>query len=164
MSVSAPQRIARVPGGELIAALSAILLVALMFLVQWYGIAGVSGAFASRSGSSSAENAWHGLTTLRWLMLATVLAAIVSLVVRVTQRFHRTQANLGVIVMALGSVTSLLLVYRVLLDLPAPGRVIDQKIGAFLGLLSAIGIAFGGYESHRETRRFGRDVVQRRRS
>jgi len=36
--------------------------------------------------------------------------------------------------------------------LPAGTRVIDQKLGALLGLLCALGIAWGGYESVREQR------------
>jgi hypothetical protein len=45
-----------------------------------------------------------------------------------------------------------LLIYRVLIVLPAGTRVIDQKLGAFLGVLCALGIAWGGYESIREQR------------
>jgi hypothetical protein len=63
----------------------------------------------------------------------------------------------------LGSVTSVLLIYRVLIELPGSGDVVDQKLGAFLGLLCAMGIAFGGYESRREARRSSRPVVQRSR-
>ena len=46
----------------------------------------------------------------------------------------------------------MLLIYRVLIVLPAGTRVIDQKLGAFLGLLCALGIAWGGYEAIREQR------------
>ena len=159
----ASARIVGVPG-ELIAALSAVALTLEMFFVQWYGIAGVSSAFASRSSVSSTENGWHALTTLRWLMLVTALVALSSMVLRVGQRFGRAPVDSGAIVMILGSVTSLLLAYRVLINPPAPSSVVDQKVGAFLGVLSAIGIAYGGYESWRETRRSARSVVQRSRS
>ena len=53
---------------------------------------------------------------------------------------------------ALGALSAVLLVYRVLIVLPSPTRVIDQKLGAFLGLLCALGIAWGGYEAIREQR------------
>jgi hypothetical protein len=48
-----------------------------------------------------------------------------------------------------------LLIYRVLIVLPGPGTVIDQKLGAILGLVCALGIAWGGYESMLEQRRRG---------
>jgi hypothetical protein len=158
------RRIARVPGGELVAALSAIALCVLMFGVQWYGVAGVSGVLASRPAVSGAENAWHGLTNLRWVMLAAATVAVASFALRIAQRFSARQVNLSPVVMTLGSVTAALLVYRVLINPPAPGSVVDQKVGAFLGLLSALGIAFGGYDSRRETRKSRRRVVQRSRS
>ena len=162
LSVGA-RRITKVPGGELIAAVSAVVLGIVMFFLEWYGTAGVAGQVASRAGVSNAENAWHGLTTLRWLMLLTIVVAIGSLLLRIRQRFHGTQTDLSPVVMALGSLTSVLLINRVLIDLPGAGSVVDQKGGAFLGLLCAIGIAFGGYESWRETRRSARTVVQRAR-
>jgi hypothetical protein len=57
--------------------------------------------------------------------------------------------------MVLGTVTAAALVYRVLVALPAPAQVVDQKLGAFLGLLCALGIAYGGLESRRAERRAG---------
>jgi hypothetical protein len=52
-------------------------------------------------------------------------------------------------VAALGTVTTLLLGYRVLIDLPDPNRVVDQKAGAILALLGALLIVIGGVESMR---------------
>ena len=40
----------------------------------------------------------------------------------------------------------------VLIDLPGPSMVIDQKLGAILGVLLALAIAWGGFESIRERR------------
>jgi hypothetical protein len=42
-----------------------------------------------------------------------------------------------------------MLAYRVLVDLPDPSRVVDQRAGAILGLLAACAIAIGGVESTR---------------
>ena len=52
--------------------------------------------------------------------------------------------NTSWVLVTLGSLTSALLLYRVLIDLPQASRVIDQKLGAFLGLVCALGIALGG--------------------
>ncbi len=149
--------------GEAIAGMSAVLLLILMFAAKWYGLAGAGDALATRSSLSSSENAWQALTLLRWLMLITVLVAIGAMVLRITQHSHGTPTDLSPIVMTLGSITALLLAYRVLIDLPSPGTVLDQKLGAFLGLLCAVGIAFGGYESRRHARKSARTVVQRSR-
>jgi hypothetical protein len=67
-------------------------------------------------------------------------------------------------VAALGTLTAVLLVYRVLIDLPNPSSVVDAKLGAFLGLLFAIGIALGGCESIREERLRRASIEQRSRS
>jgi len=48
------------------------------------------------------------------------------------------------LVAGLGSLTSALLIYRVLIELPAGAKVIDQKLGAVLGLGCAVGVALGG--------------------
>jgi hypothetical protein len=147
----------------LISAASALILLALMLLLKWFGLAGNPGPTAARAAVSTAENAWRGLTVLRWLMLLTILVAVGSVILHATQRSHGAKTDTSAIVTVIGTITAALLAYRVLIDLPTPDRVIDQKIGAFLGLLSAIGIAYGGYESMREERARTRALVQRAR-
>jgi len=134
--------------GKLASAGFALVLIVVMFRLKWYGVAGIVHG-ADRTGRSSAENAWQGLAGLRWLMLLTVAVAIGSVVLHASQRAHGTQTNTGWVVAVIGSVTAALLVNRVLIDPPSPGAVVDAKFGALLGLVSAIGIALGGYESAR---------------
>ena len=55
-------------------------------------------------------------------------------------------------VLTLGTVTFVAVAWRVLIALPTPYRVVDQKLGAFMGVISALGIALGGYQSVREQR------------
>lgn len=151
----------RVYRGELTSAVSALLLLALMFLVKWYGVAGVPDPSAVRPAVSTAENAWNGLTLVRWVMLLTILAALGSVVLHASQRSHGTRTDTSLVILTLGSVTSVLLFFRVLISLPQADKVIDQKLGAFLGLLCALGIALGGYESMREQRTLARAVAMR---
>ena len=66
-------------------------------------------------------------------------------------------------VAGLGSLTSLLLIYRVLIVLPSGAKVIDQKLGACLALICALGIALGGYESIAEHRARAQKKLQRTR-
>ncbi|MGI8428317.1 MAG: hypothetical protein ACR2OB_03220 [Solirubrobacteraceae bacterium] len=147
--------------GELLSAASALVLLALMFGVEWYGIAGESRGSVLAGGRAGVEDAWHGLTALRWLMLLTIAVAIGSVPLHATQRSHGTQTDTSRAVTTLGVITTALLVYRVMIVLPTPARVVDQKLGALLGLLSAFGIALGGWESMPEQRMRARAVVHR---
>jgi hypothetical protein len=152
-------------GGELIAGVSGFLLLLAMIGLKWFGIAGApTTPFAPRSGTLGAESAWQTLTTLRWLMVLTIAVALAAVVLRAVQRDHGARTDVSLIVTTLGSVTSMLLIYRVLIELPGSGDVVDQKLGAFLGLLCAIGIAFGGYESRREARRSTPPIARRPRT
>ncbi len=131
--------------GELVSAAGAMALLALMFLSEWYGVDGIPG----RSEVSSAENAWHGLTVVRWLMLLTILVTLGSLIIHTTQRSHGAQTETSGVIAVLGTLTAVVLTWRVLIVLPSPAAVVDQKLGAYLGALSAYAIALGGFDSMR---------------
>ncbi len=151
----------RVYRGELTSAASALALLVAMFATKWYGVAGVPDPSAARPAISTAEDAWNGLTLVRWVMLATILAALGSVVLHASQRSHGTRTDTSRVLVTLGSLTSALLLYRVLIDLPHASKVIDQKLGAVLGLACALGIAVGGFESVGEQRTHARAVVLR---
>jgi hypothetical protein len=151
-AAGAPARVPRIRVGALVSATSALALLVIMFAMEWYGVAGVPDPSAVRPAVSTAENGWHGLTVTRWVLLATIVAAIGAVVLHASQRAHGNKTDTSLIVAALGALSAVLLVYRVLIVLPTPTRVIDQKLGAFLGLLCALGIAWGGYEAIREQR------------
>jgi hypothetical protein len=142
----------RIEPGEVISALSAVALLVVMFFTAWYGVDQLPSRLLAGAGRASAENAWHGLTIVRWVMLVTIIVAVGSVALHASQSAHGTKTDTGAAITALGLLTAALLFYRVLIALPAPDRVVDQKLGALLGLLSAMGIAVGGYESMREER------------
>jgi hypothetical protein len=139
--------------GELISLACALVLLVIMFAMKWYGVVGIPRG-AERSAGSSAENAWQGLTGLRWLLLLTILVAIGAVVLHASQRSHGAQTDSGGIVAALGTLSAALLAYRVLIELPAPSSVVDAKLGGYLGMLAAVGVALGGYRSLQEERAF----------
>ena len=147
-----PARAPSIRVGALVSATSAVALLIIMFATAWYGVAGVPDPSAVRPAVSTAENGWHGLTVTRWVLLATIVASIGAVVLHVSQRAHGNKTDTSLIVATLGTVSAVLLIWRVLIVLPAGNRVIDQKLGAFLGLLCALGIAWGGYEAIREQR------------
>ncbi len=153
---------ARAPAGELLSTVSALLLLVCMFALKWFGVVQRPGA-SGNSGKQSAAGAWTELSVVRWLLLLTVLVTLGSVVIHISQRSHGSQTNTTVPVTVLGGLTALLLFYRLLIDLPSPHTVVDVKLGGFLGLLAAIGIAFGGLESLRELRQRRIRVTQRSR-
>jgi hypothetical protein len=154
----------RVRVGELLSAASALVLLVVMFATEWYGVAGVPDPSYARPAISTAENGWDGLAVIRWVLLATILVAVGSVFLHASQRAHGTKTDTSRLVAALGALSSALLIYRVLIALPGDGTVLDQKLGAFLGLLGALGIAWGGYESVLEQRaRAGAGTTRSRR-
>ena len=108
--------------GELTSAICALLLLVFLFATKWYGVAGVPDPSAARPAISTAENGWDGLTIVRWVMLATALVALGSVVLHASQRRHGTKTDTSRVITALGSLTSLLLIYRVLIALPTGGQ------------------------------------------
>jgi FlaA1/EpsC-like NDP-sugar epimerase len=128
----------RLRRGELIAAGSALALLAVMFLLKWYGAAGVISV-----------NAWHALSILRWLMLLTIAMALVLAYLQASRRSPALPVTFSVLVSTVAALLVLLLIYRVLINEPGPDNIVGQKLGAYLGLLCAIGIAYGGYASMR---------------
>jgi hypothetical protein len=124
---------ARLRRGELLAGTGAVLLLVFLLGGTWYGRGG-----GSRTG-------WESVTTLRWLLLVTIVAALALVVAQITRRSPAIPVTLSMIVAVLGVIAVLALVYRVLINPPA-----HEQAGAFLALLSAIGLAYGGYLSLRE--------------
>ncbi len=141
-----PSRLRR---GELIVGASAVALLALTFALPWYGLSGAPARASRALGLPTTVTGWGALTNLRWLMLLTILAGLGLVVLQGTRRAPALPATLSVIVSVLGTLTTLALAYRVLLNAPSDS-FLDVKASAYLGLISAVGIAYGGFASMRE--------------
>jgi hypothetical protein len=144
------RRRARIHTGELISAASALVLLPIMFALEWFGTVGLPRS--RRSGLETAENAWRGMTYTRWLMLLAIVVALGSVALHASQRGHGTRTDTSCVMALVGTLTAVVLAYRVLINLPDPRSIVDIKIGAYLGLLAALGIALGGWDSVRERR------------
>jgi hypothetical protein len=125
-----PSRLRR---GEILAGAGAVLLLVFMLAGDWYG-----------SGSHE-RTGWQALTDLRWLVIVTTALALLLTVTQAVRRAPAVPAALSVIVTVLGIITVLALIYRVLIDPPA-----HEQAAAYLGLLSAIALAYGAYASLRQ--------------
>ena len=140
---------ARLRRGEWIAGAGAVLLLAFMFLLKWYGLKASIAPTASALGLSTSVNAWNGLTNLRWLMLLTILVALLLVYFQGTRRAPAIPVTLSLFTMLLGGLTVLFLIYRVLINQPGPSDLISTKVGAYLGLVAAAVLTYGGYASMR---------------
>jgi hypothetical protein len=136
----------RQAAGEAIAAACAALLIVCLEALKWYGYGGSSGAIAPGPAPAAATG-WHVLTTLRWLAVAVCAYTLITLLARIALRDRYPAAGISLVTIAAGSVTTLLLLHRVVISLPGGGSFADQKLGALLGVIAAAGIAYGGFES-----------------
>ncbi len=142
----------RLTHGELISAGSALLLTVVMFAFAWYGVDGIPGRQRHGAAVVATITGWQGLTGLRWLILVTVVAALGTLVAPAARISRQALAGFRLAALVLGCATAVALIIRVLIVLPAPDRVVDQKLGALLGMLASLGIAYGAFEAVREQR------------
>jgi hypothetical protein len=142
----------RLNTGEKIAAVSAILLFVFMFF-DWFGVevAGFAGATYGGGG-----NAWDTLDFIPIVLLGTIIAALVMAGLRLSDATVEPIVPMSTLVTVLGVISVLLILFRIV-DTPdlggldgAVGVDVSLSIGIFLGLISAGGIAYGGYSAMRE--------------
>ncbi len=141
--------------GEKIAGGSAILLFIFMFFFDWFGVevSGVNGFSGTISGEGG--SAWDALDLIRFVLLLTVIAALVLVGLRLSDSTYEPPVPLSIVITVLGVISVLLILFRIV-DPPTFAEVggisfdATLKVGIFLGLLSAAGIAYGGYTTMRE--------------
>jgi len=149
----------RLRRGELIAGASGLALILFMFALTWYAVNGTLAPTLSLGlHQRTSFTGWQGLTHLRWLLLVTALLALALAYFQATLRAPAVPVTLAAIVLVLGGLSALTLIYRVLINPPSGG--LDQRAGAYLGLVAAIGIAYGGFASLREEDGPNPDVLE----
>jgi hypothetical protein len=140
--------------GEKIAGGSAILLFIFMFF-DWFGVevSGVPGFSGTVPGSGG--SAWDMLDFIPIVLLVAILAALVMVGLQLADSVAEPTVPLSTVVTVLGVISVLLVLYRIV-DPPGGGSYggvsvdTNLQVGIFLGLLSAAGIAYGGYSTMRE--------------
>ncbi len=156
-----PAPAVRIGLGEAISAASALLLLICMFALRWFGTVGLPGRLTG-AGLLSAEDAWNGMTILRWAMLASIAVALGGLALHVSQSGHGAKTNTGALTLAVAGPTAVLVAVRVLIDLPSPATVVDRKLGGYLGVLLSLGLALGAWRTLQEERAARREAHARR--
>jgi hypothetical protein len=141
--------------GEKLSAVSAVLLFIFMFF-DWFGVevSGVPGFSGTVTGSGGGS-AWDALDVIPIFLMLAIVAAIGVALIRLTDADVEPPISLNTFVAALGGLAVLLILYRIVFppDFGSFGGVtVDAtlKFGIFLGLLAAVGIAYGGYSAMRE--------------
>jgi uncharacterized membrane protein YhaH (DUF805 family) len=144
----------RLSTGEKVSAVSAVLLFIFMFF-DWFGaeVSSVTGFSGSVPGEGA--SAWDALDVIPIFLMLSIVVAIAVAVIRLTDADVEPPVSMNAIVATLGGLAVLLILYRII-DPPGGGDFggvsVDTtlKLGIFLGLLAAAGIAYGGYSAMRE--------------
>lgn len=155
--------VSRLRNGDRVVALGALALLLVTFFFKWFGVhvPALFSAFVAANGTSTSANAWHSLDVIRWLLVLTILAAVVLVALVGTGR--RSQASLAALmVFGLGLLSTALVLYRVAISNPFAHA--EVKLGAWLGLGACALIAYGGYLAMSDEEASMADLLERTRS
>jgi hypothetical protein len=142
----------RLTQGEKIAAVSGIALILIMFIFKWFGLkVGVTG-FGSVEGS---RNAWGSYGFIDIVLFITVVAAVGLAAIKASEAEAGLPVAASAIVAGLGALSVVLIIISIISppDFGAgdiSGVDHTRKIGVWLGLIAAIGIAYGGWRAMQE--------------
>jgi hypothetical protein len=140
--------IGRLTQGQLIAAVGAAALLVAMFL-PWIGTSGPSipAGIQLPSGvdTSTSENLWKG-STLDIYLLITAIVALTPGLLALTDSAEEF-SFVSAATLLLGVVAVILIAAFLTVDFPDGA---DRKIGAFIGLVAALVVAFGGFRAMQE--------------
>ena len=140
--------LSRLRPGDLIAAAGGAALLVVMFL-EWYAAGGVTRVGDQEIEVSVGANAWEAFAvTDLWLAL-TALAALALAGLTASRQSPALPVAASVITSTIGIIGVLLVLYRIL-NQPGPNEFIEVKFGAFLGFVSVLAIAAGGWRSMRD--------------
>ena len=139
----------------MIAAVSAVALLIIMFLFDWFG------------NDFGGASAWQSFSIIDIILFITVLVAIGAAVMAANAQSVDSPVAISALVAGLGILSVLLILFRIIdppdfgvagaaideaeaLGLETDGVEIGRKIGVFLGLIAAGGIAYGGFLAMQE--------------
>jgi hypothetical protein len=135
--------LSRLRQGDLIAGIGGVALLIVMFL-DWYGAGGNATFQGQDIKISLGFNAWEAFSVTDLILALTALSGIGLAVITASRRSPALPVAASVITATLGALATLLVFYRIL-NQPGPNEFFDVKLGAFLGFLSVLAIAAGGY-------------------
>ncbi|HEX5712597.1 MAG TPA: hypothetical protein VFX85_04700 [Solirubrobacterales bacterium] len=140
--------------GEKVAGVSAVLLFIFMFF-DWFGVEVTGSGGFSQTVPDAGGSAWDALDFIPIVLVVTIVIALVNVFLRLSDSEYEPPVSMNVAVAILGGISVLLILFRIISP-PGFGSFggisVDATLsfGIFLGLLSAAGIAFGGYRGMQE--------------
>jgi hypothetical protein len=138
----------RLTSGDISAGVGGIVLLVSLWL-PWYGVSVNVRGFSASSDASG----WEVFSTIDIILFLIALAAIVLVATKAAGQLP-PDVPVPLVLLGLGALALLLILYR-LIDTPAPGDLPDEidvsrKIGLFIGLIGAAGVAYGGWRANME--------------
>jgi hypothetical protein len=130
-------RFSRLRRGEIIAALSGAVLLALVFAVPWV-------SFASSGGGHTSANAWTSLPTLRWFLLVAGVLGVLLGYLQATRSAPAVPVTLDMVLVTLSAITTLLVLIRLL---TGDG---SAQAGGWAGLVASAALTTGTFMSLRQ--------------
>ena len=135
--------------GQRIAAIAGVVLFIVMWF-SWYGVDldKVTGGSAVKNlGIDTTANAWQSFSWIDLLMLITALVAVGAAAAAASGRMRADSLSpTAGLTAGLGALTVLAILYR-LINEPGPDALLNIKIGAWLGLISAAVLTYGGFRA-----------------
>jgi hypothetical protein len=146
-SEEATMDLSRLRTGEKIAAGAALLLFVDLFL-KWYGVnlGEAFGQVANTIDVDTSVSAWQAFDFTDILLFLIVVVTVGLVALQASGSTLRPPVSRSAIITLLGALATVWVLWR-LINEPGPNKLIDIKIGAYLGLLFAAGIAFGGWRA-----------------
>ncbi|HLM86786.1 MAG TPA: hypothetical protein VK272_11420 [Solirubrobacteraceae bacterium] len=150
--------ISRLRRSDQVIGVSAIALFIFMFFFKWYG--GSASASVGGVSVSSSSDAWNTFQNSRWLWLITIVVALAAVAISAGALELKSPVQPSVLVAGLGALSTALILYRIVHH-PSGGASSSIgavhysysygiKLGIWLGLIAAAGIAYGGYLAMRD--------------
>jgi hypothetical protein len=137
----------RVRAGEWLAGLAGILLLVAL-LLPWYeaSIPLPAGTTAYAPGPAPSLTAWQAFAVTDVLLALLALSGPALLLVQATRRSPALPAALSVVAVSCGLAATVLVLARIVLQ-PGDDAAVDLRVGAWLGLLGAVGLLGAGWRS-----------------
>jgi hypothetical protein len=146
----------RLTQGEKIAGVSGIALILIMFIFKWFGLKFSGGAGAVGFSVEGSRNAWGSYGFIDIVLFITVVAAVGLAAIKASDADVGLPVAASAIVAGLGILSVVLIIISIIsppdfgTDLSGTGIDHTRKIGVWLGLIAAIGVAYGGWRAMQE--------------
>lgn len=145
----------RLRRGEAIYLVAAVALFVLMF-VTWFGseVTGQTEGIPF-GGTGTGGNAWQSLDVIPLFLMLAIAVAVGAALLRLAGSDWKPAVPANAAVTVLGGLATLLILFRIVVP-PGFGSFggisieATLKVGVFLALAAALGIAYGGYRAMRE--------------